>query len=632
MPDSKFRFARMVGSALLTLLALILLVAGLASGWIRPHIAETGKTIEGLIRAVCLVVALYVGFKLYRRLHRSLSSKPTSWRAGSNDDSPIPDGDVFQPEGLALRHLQKETPNWLGGHDVNAVICFIELVSNTARRRIRVSETIDFAGYEIRQQVAVEFDLHQAVEEVDGTQTRPNKRPAADDDAAIRDDPKPPVTSFAYLYLPVLQPLKGELVDNFHLSDTAGNSLANLSYDETTKLAAAGLRLLLSRDTVPRESVEQRGDKSAEASHLRSGVEIKALEFLLLEQMARRGRINAEAVADKVERVLNEFANLDERRKVQLRAYVLSLCVAYPIVAIVSGDLVVGHRVLLRYARSKIPSAATKGWKGTVRTGLGLRPHQIAIPVDLALTGGSYHLRINGPSDKYVIERFLRCKHCELLARRNWRGARPTPEKSPRCQHSTSGSGTEDCHFRLPTRRGQSFVHLYMRGYGEVQDPLRGLQLVARFKEVPPGTRAQAVVSAFATTLLVGSIGYMVTHRRETPNSDLATLMLALPAVAASWFSIAGGGAALIGTSALGRLSLLSSGLISISGVVVYLVHEPDHAQLGIAGIGDPFWATLFLASTLNLAYISFRFALRLNFYNRLRARDDIDSSDVKIH
>ena len=52
-------------------------------------------------------------------------------------------------------------------------------------------------------------------------------------------------TDSSVLYLPISLPRKGELVDNFDLTDEAGSTITNLSYDETTRLVAVGLRTML---------------------------------------------------------------------------------------------------------------------------------------------------------------------------------------------------------------------------------------------------------------------------------------------------------------------------------------------------------------------------------------------------
>jgi len=128
----------------------------------------------------------------------------------------------------------------------------------------------------------------------------------------------------------------------------------------------------------------------------------------------------------------------------------------------------------------------------------------------------------------------------------------------------------------------------------------------------------------------VGAVGYMLTHSGSAPTSDLPTLMLALPAIAVSWFGFAASeNDAFLGSSYLARLSLVWTGVVSIAAIVTFLVHEPPPASSGshfaLLGIPDLAWVVLTSLSFLNFIYITYRFAVRLNYYNALRDRTETE-------
>lgn len=206
-----------------------------ASGWPTDWLGRSND--EPLIRIstsfTLILVALLSGWLLYRAdWHRLIVSTKN-----------VPDP-PFQPDERSIAELQGSVNLTSGDIDTKGLLAFIEFLANPARYRVRLSETIDLAERQLVQQVSVEIALPGGA------------------------------LSAKYLYVPVLMPLKGELLDNFRLYDESGKSLANLSYDETTRLAAAGIRYLLVTD--------ETADNSA----------IAIDEMILLGPVTRRGTIN----------------------------------------------------------------------------------------------------------------------------------------------------------------------------------------------------------------------------------------------------------------------------------------------------------------------------------------------------
>jgi len=286
------------------------------------------------------------------------------------------------------------------------------------------------------------------------------------------------------------------------------------------------------------------------------------------------------------------------------------------------------NRVLLRYELTVMPSSQSIGLSGKFRIGAGVRPSQVTIPVDLAMTAGSYHLRINGPSEKYVVEQILRCAEClQRLPRHRQNG------ETTGCIHVRRQRGLGDSHFHLRGRFGQSFTHLYMRGFASRAYRGARFELLVRFNETPPGSRAAATVTALTAVIFIWVIGHLTSHHEIVSNSDLPAILLALPAVAASWFGLASGSAALVGSSLNARLSFIFSGILSVASVVVYLLQSPDMedarqlpmrvGHMTVAGVSNPVWTVLLGAAFLSLVYISWHLLARIRNYMSLVRRSD---------
>jgi hypothetical protein len=173
---------------------------------------------------------------------------------------------------------------------------------------------------------------------------------------------------------------------------------------------------------------------------------------------------------------------------------------------------------------------------------------------------------------------------------------------------------------------------------------MRSLQMLVQLKEIPPGSRGQAVVTSIATTVLIGLVGYLVSHHKVATSSGLPALALSLPAVAASWFGFTGDSKTLTGSSLLARLSLILSGGLSIAAIVIYVAQVPTVTAVGamkpathmakhsvnfaFGGVTNGVWLVLLIISTVNLIYISWRFAIKIRVYSSMLQRRD--ASDVE--
>ncbi|MCA2214232.1 hypothetical protein [Jidongwangia harbinensis] len=591
-------------------------------------LAFAGKCLLAVVAVGCLAMSLASGFlrssdagwqiwELFARIGFALAGAVIALvlfalRRGQLDGHTAAPSTVSFPLPRWIRATKKQAAQRLQDDYKQAVSTFVELLTKPVDHRVRVVETIDLDGRSMRQHVVVEFDLPTG-----------------------REDPD------TFLYVPLLYPRKGELLDGFHLRDAENNSLADLTYEETTRLAAAGLRLLLAN---------ARADTDLTADPNWPDEKLQGVENHLLRLLAARGQLEMEAARRQVEEELVPLG-LPETAHRQIKKYVVTLCGTYPIVAVVNPALVTGGRVLLKYERAFTPASLSadpdphdrsanrltrvlKRWRGLARIGLGVQPSQVGVGVDLALTTASYHLRLNAPESKYVFEQSLVCRHCRRLVREQWNGSDRTDGPTEECRHDDE-SVPQQCfsdrhYFRLQRRRGQNFVHVYMRGFGRTTVPMEGLGLVVRFKEVPPGSRAQAAVTALVTTALIMVVGYLISQNRVSPESDYPAVALALPAVVASWFGLSAERNALVGGSLLARLSLIVTGTVSIISMMTYLMTAPTsggpvtpahHPGWSLLGVTETPWVVLSILSLTNFLYIYYRFALKLVHYRDLLRR-----------
>ena len=562
---------RKITAALIGLGSLAAFFFAAATGWMTPRYSSF---LEGAARAAFLIVALAVGYLALRIL---MHLKPAQAQRER----------ILQPDIDWLAQLQQDITSTSFGYGTGALIAFIELITSPAQYRSRVAETIDLEGRNINKRVSVEFVL-----------------------------PKNILDSESF-YLPVLQPVKGDLVDNFRIIDGSGGSMTNLSYLETIELAAIGLRTLLIVATgIPYEK----------------WTTTRAAELVLLELIARRGLSTTKSIKMSTRQGLRLLEGKGGKEaKDLIRTYLSSISAGYPIVAVVPKSLVVMNRVLVRYEQTIIPSSHGDGWGGKLRTGLGVRPSQVTIPVDLAQTAGSYHLRINGPPEKYVVEQVLRCADCRKLLRRAGR------DNVAACDHANGVENPDDSHFRVRGRFGQNFTHLYMRGYANRRYRNIRFEMLVRFNETPPGSRASATVTAIAALIFIWVIGHLTADHESVTNSDLPAILLALPAIAASWFGLAAGTDALVGSSLHARLSLIISGILSIASVIIYLLQSasaiaastqahPRHVTL--AGVTSTPWVVLMIIAFLGFLYILWHLLARVRNYMSLIRRTDPLSQD----
>lgn len=584
MKAEKRGFWESTATGALVIVALVAFGGALTGGLERREFGVGSRLGEAVIRVGMLIVAVVFGVWAFGRMRDSVTEQ------GVTDDP------IYHPDVLLFIELQEAALAQIANGEDGPYATFVELLVDPARYRSRVVETIDTESNVIRQRVSIEYHL-------------PSE--------AVGKGP---------VYLPVMHLPKGTLLDNFDLRDPGGNSLVDLAYEETIKIAAVGLRFLLMRVLGtgvggPVEFLDPRAEK---------------LELVLLGILAQRGRSMPNDANRAIEEAFESAAfkelieKADPADVTRLRQYVLTLGVAHPIVAVTCPEEHTSGRLLLKYEQTIIPSSYARSPLDPLRFALGLRPRIIQIPLDLSRTAASYHLRVNASSsDQYLYKQALRCRHCKYLVRRSWRGREPAEATAGGCGHVPDGT-SGDCHYRLRPRQGQSYLHLYMRGYASLPVPLRDLEVAMQFRETPPGSLASASVTSLAVSALIGVIGYLISVGHGVGNSDLAALILALPAIAASYFGFATDGDSLLRSSLAARLSFIASGVLSIVAAGVYLLRHTAMAsaaahahgiRIDVALVTNRVWLILLGLAILNTLFVISRFVLRLDHYNRLMGK-----------
>jgi len=133
--------------------------------------------------------------------------------------------------------------------------------------------------------------------------------------------------------------------------------------------------------------------------------------------------------------------------------------------------------------------------------------------------------------------------------------------------------------------------------------------------------------------IFIWVIGHLSSNHETISNSDLPAILLALPAIAASWVGLSSNAEALVGSSLHARLSLIFSSILSIASVVIYLLQNAGlkainesrikRTHFTLAGINTPWWAILVTLAFLGLIYASWHLLARVRNYLTLISKSD---------
>jgi hypothetical protein len=426
------------------------------------------------------------------------------------------------------------------------------------------------------------------------------------------------------LYVPILMPAKGDLIDRLEIFRSDGSAAHAVSHTQTLRLLSLGLRFLL---------LAALADPGTEAPVF-DDKEFRKAELSLLRLVARRGPLQRsgdtrESLVKEVEATLESLEREFPRRQAsdservqafdEVRDYVLRLAYSYPIVVSLPSSEQPYRR--LAYERIIPPKPLETP---RLRLWLGLRPDTVEVPITLAFEADSYHLEVVGPAEYYLRDQFLGCPQCHTRMNSAWRGLR---SRSDNCRHAPIGID-ERCYVRVERRAGQNYTHAYMRGLAASHLDEHGQELTmnARFAEAPPGVEERALLAALAASVAIGVIGYLRTKSSAPPPlTDIPAFLLAIPGVAATWFSVSSDAETVFRSSLTARISLLATGLLSLVAISCYLLQIPlgwrRGPHWGFLGVHEWVWLALLAAALFNTVVISYKAAARMLHFVWLSSR-----------
>lgn len=626
-----------------SIVALLLLGLAASQNWF--HVKHTFIT-EGQIRlaalsAAVLTMILVAILSVWRHARDELPS-PTDYQI-----QPLLDPDILATtQKAAAQHLS---------HSKMAIPLLVDMILSPSKYRMRIIESISLVGRSIKQQVKLEFTFSDVRSFLTSSLSNKAAEISEGDGAVVLERPHlatpgnvrtAEITARSntlkrledglehdrevpeLIYVPVLVPLKGELIDYLQIYRSNGTVAASLSHTQSLRLLSLGLRYLLVAALVnPKNYVDL--IKDSEFTDLLKDPKFIEAELGLLQLISRRGPVDqyadalqrAEGGLDQplvnLDDILEELENLYKEAGVpdvertrglaDVRRYVEKLVYCYPIIVDLPNNA--QPRRHLQYERVIVPRPL-----GTsrLRLWLGLRPDRVQIPISLAFEADSYHLEVVGPVEHYVEEQFVGCRGCRRRIRSDWRGV---PSSRENCHHAPIGSD-ERCYIRLRRRVGQNYCHVYMRGFAASH--LLDSEMVAeiKFAEAPPGVEERALLTAFALSVVLTVVAYLRSRTSGDLYSDIPVVLLTVPGVAATWFGFSSDGDTVLRSSLTARLSLVVTGLLSLAAIACYLIQPHTEWTTGprweFLGIHQWLWLILLWASLINLAWMSYKTAARM--------------------
>lgn len=428
--------------------------------------------------------------------------------------------------------------------------------------------------------------------------------------------------SAAEAFVALTLPWKGQMYDQFAVSDAAGATLPHLSQREYRLLAAKTLRILLRAAF---------GGRSSPLPNAALEAEELALQEIVRFMPVRRSGSPAEdagrsdAVSAHRSRALNKLWELEDhggqREFLTLAVQLVAqLSERYAVVAVIPAGR---PRLVVRYAQTLIPGlqrparwCSVRGVRDRLRIFFGARPVFLTVDARNAVTCHTYHLIITTPPDLYLGEFDI----SPIVS---------LDDVAP------GGRARIEPYWRVGGRRGQNYFHLYTRGL-RTSDP-RTLSVSAKFFEVPPGSLAPAAAAALANFLVVFAVGVLVSMQ---PGGGMATqidtqisaFLLAVPGLAAAWLGFEFRPSELLEGTLVARLSSAATFGISLLASIALLFRVSRHwstqqAAVYVFARADLTWTVLATAATMHLIAIASIYWLRTQYYRRLVVKPVADSA-----
>ncbi|MBB5955303.1 hypothetical protein FHS29_001884 [Saccharothrix tamanrassetensis] len=469
---------------------------------------------------------------------------------------------------------------------------FALVIASPAEVRKRIVERYRLDERTVRQTVTIEVQVP--------SQFRASEKDAGED----------------FFYFPLFAPQKGKLLDNWQIYDGAGEELPSLNYREYLLIAVRVLRLLL---------VSACGGAQNTPSGLTP--EAERVEHEVVRTLLRRHTKNEPLDPSSVLTAANSIRRLTAPRNGnaekagQARELAAKLVEKiggrYLVVAVLSPDR--DGRFIAKYEQTLIPDlelAHERKWisslVGSKSVALGARPMNLTVGIENASTCDTYHLIVEGSEGSYL--------------------GRQEVVEIEETLKTTARDAPGRPHARFRQRLGQPYGHFYVRYFPEPAGTERP-QVRFQYFEVPPGSLLRAAVTAVASFFLVWVIG-VATKNLGRPGFDEPTdapaVLLAFPALAATWLGFERRGSRLVEGTFLARMGLLTTAFVSIAAAAVFMLHRvaPNDftwhqlpKDFTFLWLSDVTWVALVAVALANAVVVCYRYVVETWRYCHLSSR-----------
>ncbi|RSD10307.1 hypothetical protein [Amycolatopsis eburnea] len=569
----RFRAARL---AIVIALAIVFLLMVFAIG------ERSADYIAGLLAIGLALVALHVWIFVYRPTRVGERRRKRRARDVRASNGHV---DVDELLTKAVEYVKDD----IGATQAKR---YIEAIVDPSRLRGRVVETVRPLNRTVRQKVAITLEV-----------------PKGD-----QDD----------LYFPLMLPLKGELQDDLQIS-LDGSDVATLNHAEYLLLTVGGFfsQILDGLAGIQNHPVLDSPAKAQHARELRKLAE-KGMNLIAVRaRLSVIGKTRLDQCVAGIESTARLFENGSEPADALLRAAGLVKILAghYAIVAVVPGTPRRKSRRIITYERYQIPSLKRSpmwnvpAWlKDRLAALIGSRPIYLRLELHNAATAKSYHLLVEGPEGTYAAVQQM-----------------PDHADAFTVTEDASGEAVAHPYRRLQRRRGQRYLHVYMRSVStELAD---NLWLSAKFYEVPPGSIAISAAAASSAFLLIYLIAAIADKGQLGLGANFPAIVLAFPAAAGAFAGFEARSTGLVGGTLVSRVSSLLTVTLVLSAAGLFEAQVTKALALTvhpqILGVHDTRWQVLTIVSLFNAVWALYAWFSRTTFFYLLADRPNDQPGNI---
>jgi hypothetical protein len=409
--------------------------------------------------------------------------------------------------------------------------------------------------------------------------------------------------------------VKGDLTDDLQIQ-LDGKKVATLTYQEYILLTVASLKSLITAAEGGISSSTKLTNKEERDEHL---TKLKAAAERGVLLVAQRARLDDDGKKDLQEwtgklGALADHIEDSEAKKALAAAIGLIKTLAghYAIVAIVP-KFPDAQRHVLDYERYQLPSLKLAGmdrphrWlRDRIAALLGVRPVYLELDLSNAATAKSFHLMVVGPEGTYL-------------------GWQSMPHSDVEFKAAQTGNGISQPYKRFQRRRGQRYLHLYMRDVKRTA--AARLKLSVKFYELPPGSMASATLAATGSFFLVYLVA-TISGRHPAPQGvSFTAVLLAFPAIIGLFAGFESRSTGLVSGTLSSRASSLTTIVVSILAMGLLVAQSAGSIgrteHKAILGVGDRWWQCIVLISLVNILYALYVWITRTAYFYWLADRPD---------